>query len=82
MRHLKVRPYKYMGRYRPKELKNRGKVTIFFSEFPILLFSPIKSTRKQQDYQAVTQAKVKSEVRREGKTLARVRAARAFQQRC
>ena len=54
----------------------------FFSECPILLFSPIKSTRKQYDHQAVTQAKGKSEVRREGKNLARVRAARAFQQQC
>ena len=25
-----MRPYMYMGRYRPKEWKNRGKVTIFF----------------------------------------------------
>ena len=27
---LCLAPYKYMGRYRPKEWKNRGKVTIFF----------------------------------------------------
>ena len=33
-----VRPYKYMGRYCPKEWKNRGKVTIFFRS-PLFCYS-------------------------------------------
>ena len=83
VRAISMRPYKYMGRYGPKESKNRQKVKIFLSMLPILLALFCRSCVLERCESTALNANIKKARGREvWKRLSHARVARAFQQQC
>ena len=71
-----------MGSKMAERVKKSRKSDNIISKISILLFSPVKSTQKTIGQLSCHPSEGEERGERRGKTLARVRAARAFQQRC
>ena len=83
VRAISMHPYKYMGRYGPKESKNRQKVKIFLLMLPILLALFCRNYILGRCESTALNANTKKARGREvWKRLSHACVARAFQQQC